>query len=284
MLIGLAGRAGAGKSTIAEILAPSSSVILKKYNNPWAYILSNLFGWKYEHLSFIEVSTDKDTIRNSCLISNLPSDPIWHFSVLDAFDWTLSALSKFDKDILIHINHQFEAPEDQSDQTDYVQLSFADPLKRICVPISGLPYSILLGVDAKSRELREQPIPNFWQKMSGRQLLEQIGTDVFRSVDLDFWIKLATRRVKTYNTKGIGVVISDVRFKNEADMIRSLGGKLWIIARAPSDLFLTEEDRKTHISKWEFLTFIKSDDIMIMNSGTLDELHASIKYRLNNFI
>jgi hypothetical protein len=280
-LIGLAGRAGAGKSTVAEMIAPSKAVELMLYNNPWAYILSILFGWKYEDLSFIEASYDRDTIRKSCLLDTLSKDPIWHFSVLAAFDWTYDVLIKFDKDILLHMNYEFKAPYVYQNQDPWIQLSFADPLKCICVPISGLPYPVLLGIDAAARVSREKPIPNFWHPtMTGRQLLEQIGTDVFRSVDSDIWIKLAMRSIQAYNADGIGVIISDVRFKNEAEMIRSLGGELWIIARNPKDLILSDQDCETHVSKWEFLTFITKDDLILMNSGSLDELHSSIINRL----
>jgi len=280
-IIGLAGRAGAGKSTVAEIIAPSKDIELALYKNPWSYILSILFGWKYEDLSFIEASYDRETITKSCLLSTLPKDPIWHFSVKDAFDWTLNLLLKFDKDILLHINYEFKAPIIQQHQDKWIQLSFADPLKCICIPISGLPYSVLLGVDKDAREIREKPIPNFWHPtMTGRHILEQIGTDIFRSVDSDIWIKLAMRRVQAYNANDIGVIISDVRFKNEAEMIRSLGGIIWIIARTPQELILKDQDRFTHVSKWEFLTFITSDDSIIINSGSLDELKSSVKIKL----
>lgn len=287
-LIGLSGRAGAGKSTVAEFIAPTSPVVLSKYNNPWAYILSNLFGWKYDELDqFIEVSTNPNVIRSCCSLSNLPDDPIWHKSVLDAFDWTYSALQKFDPDIMNHITNEFEAPEQEHQlNAKWIQISFADPLKRICIPLSGLSYPILLGVDYTGRTIRELPInqvvPDFWHPtLSGRQMLEQIGTDVFRSVDDEIWIKLAKRRINEYNARGIGVVISDVRFRNEADMIRNAGGQLWFISRQPGDLVLSDDDQKTHVSKWEFLTFIDVDnDIIILNRDSITNLLLKVSILL----
>jgi hypothetical protein len=276
-LIGLTGRAGAGKSTVAEILAATEPIKMVRYKNPWAYILSILFGWKYEELCFIEITTDKHLIRSSCLVSNLPSDPVWHLSVLDAFEWTLSALETFDPLVMQHVINEFEAPESSETVSDWVQLSFADPLKKICVPLCGLSYSVLLGVDAAAREIREMPIakivPDFWHPtLSGRQLLEQIGTNVFRALDNEIWIKLAMRRISSYNMLGVGVVISDVRFKNEADMIRNAGGQLWILYRSSRDLVLTEQDKATHVSKWEFLTFITDKDRYVYNIGTIADL------------
>lgn len=284
-LIGLAGRAGSGKSTVAETIAPTPKVKLVRYKNGWAYILSNLFGWRYEDLFFIETIKNKHLIRQSCLLSSLPSDPIWNFSVLDAFDWTLNALRRFDPDIVEHLVNEFEGPEPTKIHSDWIQLSFADPLKRICVPLCGLSYPVLLGVDAEARELRELPIAqivkNFWHPtLSGRQLLEQIGTNVFRAVDNEIWIKLAMCCIKSYNEKGVGVVISDVRFKNEADLIRNSSGKLWVLARSANDLILTEDDKKTHVSKWEFLTFITDNDLIIGNTYTLEALKYIVKKEL----
>ena len=139
-LIGLCGRAGSGKSTIAEFLAPTRSPELVRYNNPWAYILSNLFGWSYETLdSFMKGNTLHD-LQHSCLLSNLSPDPVFGKIVPEAFEWTYQTLVKFDPLIIEHMVTEFDAPPVVDPVArNWVQLSFADPLKRICVPLCGLP-------------------------------------------------------------------------------------------------------------------------------------------------
>ena len=140
----------------------------------------------------------------------------------------------------------------------------------------------MLGVDSSCRAQRELPIrdiiPGYWHPtLSGRQLLEQIGTNVFRAADDQIWIKLVQRQIRDLNADGIGVIISDVRFRNEADMIRTSGGSIWVLSRTASDLVLTQDDKQTHVSKWEFLTFISRSDIMINNHGSLTELYETVK-------
>lgn len=277
-LIGLAGRAGAGKSTVADYLAPNQPVKLIKYDNPWAYILSNLFGWNYSDLS-IPKSRDLATLRTGCQMLQLNPDPM---TVIEAFDWTHMALTRLHPNIEAVILMEFQAPDfSEPSKSKYVQIGFADPLKRICIPLSGLPYSVLLGLDIASRSDRERPIreiiPEFWHStMSGRQLLELVGTECFRSLDDLIWIKLAQRRIQEYAKMNYRVIVSDVRFKNEAEMIHNLGGFILVLARHETDLLLTDADRQTHVSKWEFLTFIDHNDILIMNDSSIEDLRNNV--------
>lgn len=61
--------------------------------------------------------------------------------------------------------------------------------------------------------------------LTNRQILIQLG-GAYRNIDKDFWIK--NLAMDSDNTN----VISDVRFKNEADWIRSQGGLVIRIERA----------------------------------------------------
>jgi hypothetical protein len=278
-LIGLAGRAGAGKSTIADRLAPRN-LTLSTYTNPWAYILSVIFGWSYDDLcKCIPVSKNEFDITHACKLhaGSFKPDPIWNKNLFDAFAWIFYTLKRWNKYIASDICTEFEAPSLTTSGGDWVQIGFADTLKCICVPIGGVPYHILAGLTTETRVQRESAIawlnPSFWHKtLSGRELLEVIGTELFRQLDPQFWIKLANRRISEFRYCGIKVVISDVRFKNEAEMIRASGGTLIILARDSQDLILTETDKLTHVSKWEFLTFITEQDRVLMNNGTIDDL------------
>ena len=262
-LIGLAGRANAGKTTVAELISPNKPIPLRRYNNPWVYIVCILFGEKYDEL----------VLQNNLLNS-------------EAYQWTLTILKQLNPNIQHYIKQDFEAP-DQTITCDssWISLGFADPLKCICVPLSGLKYEILLGTTADARIMREQPIKtyvnDFWHPtMSGRQLLEIVGTDIFRANNDNFWIKLAQRRIAEYHTKGMGIIFSDIRFENEANMIRALGGKIWFICRDRKDLILTDHDYTTHVSKWKFLTFITPIDIILLNDSTIVELCKKIHLKI----
>lgn len=64
--------------------------------------------------------------------------------------------------------------------------------------------------------------------MTYRQMLQLFGTEVCRYFKDDIWIALASEQIKTLDN----VVITDVRFNNEAAMIRSIGGVVIEVNRA----------------------------------------------------
>ena len=60
-----------------------------------------------------------------------------------------------------------------------------------------------------------------------RRLLQVFGTEVGRSMfGENFWVDLTLNNIKEKHA-----VISDVRFKNEADAIKKAGGQVWRINR-----------------------------------------------------
>ena len=72
-----------------------------------------------------------------------------------------------------------------------------------------------------------------------RQLMQSLGTEWGREqVAPDIWLALAERRIAQARAAGFpGIVFDDVRFDNEAALLRSLGGKVLRIERdglAPS--------------------------------------------------
>ena len=102
---------------------------------------------------------------------------------------------------------------------NFKELSFAEPLKQIG-EILGFTYNELY--------INKNDINNTWN-ISGRTFLQKFGTDIMRdslvktipSMD-NVWIKLLNNKlIKHKNEK---IVISDVRFQDEYDLIKSHGG------------------------------------------------------------
>jgi hypothetical protein len=60
-----------------------------------------------------------------------------------------------------------------------------------------------------------------------RELLQEMGTEVRRGDDPDYWVK---RWAEAIDPKQDTVVV-DVRFPNEAEAIRKMGGKVWRVVR-----------------------------------------------------
>ena len=99
----------------------------------------------------------------------------------------------------------------------YVEVGFADYLKELAVEVFGW----------SAEEIWTNRTPESRKFM---QLLGEIG----RMVDPDFWIKKLEERLKgKYKDKNI--VISDLRYENEAVWGRHNNGQLWIIKRPDAE-------------------------------------------------
>ena len=75
---------------------------------------------------------------------------------------------------------------------------------------------------------KELPIPNYPKHVTGRYLLQTLGTDWARKlITEDIWmLMLRERLVKDMEEKATPMVIDDLRFPNEAMMVRELGGEV----------------------------------------------------------
>lgn len=107
--------------------------------------------------------------------------------------------------------------------------AFADPLKRACFEMFGGDLKNYFG----TQKDKEKELP-FWKEQLGdkwgtyRDILQQYGTQVIREhLHQDFWIMCMQRRIETAKAEGAGIfIITDLRFPNEAKMIKALGGHI----------------------------------------------------------
>tara|TARA_Y100000034_G_C6909605_1_gene423581 strand:+ start:378 stop:980 length:603 start_codon:yes stop_codon:yes gene_type:complete len=118
----------------------------------------------------------------------------------------------------------------------FQQESFASTLKDVAAKLFDWPRELLEGNTDKSRKWREEIDP-LWSEMLGipdftpRKALQLLGTDVLRQgFHQDIWMLCLKKRLINIDCD---VVITDVRFPNEMDMIKSLGGEIWMIHRGP---------------------------------------------------
>lgn len=102
--------------------------------------------------------------------------------------------------------------------------SFATPLKTMLMSVFPTEYILTQ---------KEVPIPNYPEHVTGRYLLQTLGTDWARKlVTEDIWmLMLRERLVKDMEKRGSPMVIDDLRFPNEANMVRELGGEVWQVHR-----------------------------------------------------
>ena len=99
--------------------------------------------------------------------------------------------------------------------------SFAGPLRAFVANILGISL-------AELEEVKEQPI-DWLGGQTPRFLMQTVGTEWGRRmIHPDLWIKSALRRSAAHDS----VVLSDVRFPNEAQLIHDAGGVILRVHRA----------------------------------------------------
>lgn len=98
----------------------------------------------------------------------------------------------------------------------YGKTSFAEPLRRMLRAL-GVTDDELVG------SLKESPCTALSGR-SPRVALQLLGTEWGRALDSDFWTNIWRARAKSVLARGIGVVVDDCRFPNEAEAVRAMGG------------------------------------------------------------
>ena len=104
--------------------------------------------------------------------------------------------------------------------------------------------------------------------------MQKWGTDYRREFDgQDYWINQAENALADLDRAGIvNVVITDVRFEDEANFIRCRTGQIWHLHRP--DLMAVNP----HIS--ERGVAIHDNDIEIINSSSIGNLHTQVALML----
>jgi hypothetical protein len=185
------------------------------------------------------------------------------------------------------------------DDYGFVTESFAKPLKDATAPIFGWDRSLLEGDTAVSREFREQK-DIWWSEKLGydvtpRLILQKMGTEAVRNgIDDGIWLHSLEKRLTDY----CQYVITDVRFENEVDFIRNIGGKIVCVYKNPMpewyddymesapkldyvNLVMETKWPNVHRSEWDWLS--AWPDYMISNDGTIEELSHKVSEMLEYF-
>lgn len=178
------------------------------------------------------------------------------------------------KDTVASNIHQYLNRQAASEYVPYLRIGFADSLKsEICIAINT--------VNALYGKPHKEPItPAFIEKYKEhfRKILQGWGTDFRRTFyGNDYWTDMMLQRIKTFNPRIGCLVIPDVRFKNEAKLLHSLGGWVVRVQRAPQNVVV---DR--HISEQEMDEIIA--DYTIDNDATLEHLNVKTAHLLSTII
>ncbi len=106
------------------------------------------------------------------------------------------------------------------------RLAFADPLKDMA--------AALLKTSTAELEALKPTDTKILGNLTARELLQQLGTEVCRNIDQNFWLNVMAARLARAQTSTnyFGAVITDARFDNEARWIRQRGGITVLITRS----------------------------------------------------
>ena len=145
------------------------------------------------------------------------------------------------------------------DRYKFLRYSFAQPLKDAT--------KIMFNLTDKQVEEKDKPAEP-WGR-SPRELYQKIGTDIARNIDVNVWVKGCDIFKK--DNPGRSIVITDVRFSNEAFWIRQQGGVVIFLESKTRGIY-----NNTRHSSENGLTG-EDVDAVIENDGTIEALYEKIE-------
>lgn len=139
----------------------------------------------------------------------------------------------------------------------YKQYAFAQPMKEACKVIFGWDERHVNGV------LKDVVDPRYGT--SPRKALQTLGTEWGRDIiNPSIWLIRAQIEIAKHRD----LVITDVRFDNEAELIRSSGGIIVKVTREDTTGVMAHSSEAG--IKWELIKHV------VTNNGTITDLHVWI--------
>ena len=178
----------------------------------------------------------------------------------------------------------------------FQKVSFADKLKDGVSTIFGWDRAMLEGDTDESRRWRELK-DDFWSnetkmEITPRLVLQLFGTDCLRNGFYDgVWVSLLKKHI--IDNPG-NYVVPDVRFRNEQDMIRELGGQIWRVQRGevPEWYGIAMLDNingtnlmeayDIHSSEYKWIDMNDKFHTTIYNNSSLNDLKTLVLNEISN--
>ena len=139
----------------------------------------------------------------------------------------------------------------------YKTYSLASPIKVVCNDLFGWD-------DRHSNGELKEVVDEFWG-ISPRYAYQTLGTEWGRNLICDdIWL----RRANLIYKKEGALIVTDIRFQNEADFIRSNGGQIIHIIRDGAEKVL-QHSSESGIDQ-------KPEDVILYNNSSLEILEANV--------
>lgn len=116
-----------------------------------------------------------------------------------------------------------------ADGQEVVRINFKDALvSTMREKLSGTlgEMAILLNTNVDMLFFEKPPMM--------RKLMQEFGTEIYRSFDNNYWINQWMEKVKSVG-EDVVIIVDDVRFQNEFDMIKNMGGSVTRIVATNKD-------------------------------------------------
>lgn len=143
----------------------------------------------------------------------------------------------------------------------FVKYAFAQPLKEACRLL------FLLSDEQLNDSVWKETVDTRWGK-TPRQIMQMVGTDIFRDhVDQEFWTRHFQMWLDQQTDENI--IVSDVRFQNEADVIKRNGGYIMEVRRPH-----LHPSQDHHASETQV---IEGVDVVLTNEGDVHHLFDQVE-------
>jgi hypothetical protein len=135
--------------------------------------------------------------------------------------------------------------------------------------VSSYGYRRYAFADKVKELARRAPINwNGEKDEVGRTTLQDLGNNVREVLGEDTWIHVLERLVYGGEKVPALVVITDIRYTNEADWVRAQGGQVWKVIRRGTP---TDTPASNHVSETSVDEI--RPDVIVPNVGSIEDLH-----------
>ena len=159
------------------------------------------------------------------------------------------------------------------EQHGFTRVAFADDVKAMALDIDPLIPVARWGRTDLVR-LSEFVAEVGWEEAKKqhevRRFLKRLGTEGIRTRVPDFWVDRAFDQMHLLRRVGVGdIVLTDVRFKNEAMAIKDAHGFV-IDVRRPGVVAADDHPSEHELDDWPF-------DLTLNHSGSLEKLERKVR-------
>lgn len=158
----------------------------------------------------------------------------------------------------------------------FVRVAFADKIREL---LYEMDPPVPTGVGSEKHVVGLQNYVDIYgwdvskQNPTVRSMLQNLGVGARTVFGEWFWIEQAMRGVSYEDN----VVVTDVRFTNEAEFIKKYdNAQLWRVTRPGVEAV------NNHVSESQMDNY--KEDVHLLNTGTLDELELLVQLRMDSLL